>query len=210
MYRCISQAIGEGLVPREDAAAPGRKHFERNINQDSAAPEPVPYGARGGSSSLSGQATFQFAPGADDSASRWRSANSEMMDSRASVAAREEGAARRARRIVKPAHEVRAGPARAPFATESGRPPAPFAAAPEPSVRVARGGRDDLLARVAAGVAAKVGRPEAAGAMLTSSRLAAAGSTAEPGAHMTGYTGRLPAGRNTSARDDMRRLPIVR
>ncbi|KAA0147974.1 hypothetical protein FNF28_07501 [Cafeteria roenbergensis] len=206
----VATSFGPDLVPTSADAPAGRRHFERNINQSSARPEAAPYGAKAGSSSLSAQATFQFAPGADDSASHWQSSNAAMMRGASGEA---DTAARRPvvkRQLAPP------GPAAAPFATGSD-PRASSSVRPEDertSVRLVRRADGDMMARIAARVASAV-PPPAGGAAAAGARSAALGtsarlpsSVAHPGT-MKGYTGRLPAGADTSARDRMRNLPIV-
>lgn len=204
-----AQSFGPDMVPTPADAPAGRRHFERNINQSSAKPEAIPHGASAGASSLSAQATFQFAPGADDSASRWQSSNAAMMRGASGEA---DAAARRP--IVK-RQLAPTAPAAAPFAT--GGAPRTSTSRPEDertSVRLVRRTDGDMMARIAARVASSV-PPPTAGAADEGGRAAALGTSARlPSsrvhpATMKGYTGRLPAGTDTSKRDEMRLLPIV-
>lgn len=106
-------------------------------------------------------------------------------------------------------------PAAAPFAT--GSDPGASTTRPEDertSVRLVRRTDGDMMARIAARVASAV-PPSATAAAAAGARSAALGtssrlpSSLEHPSTMKGYTGRLPAGANTCARDELRRLPIV-
>lgn len=212
-------------MPGEESAVAGRKHYGTNINMNSVASEPIPHGARGGHSTLSTQATFQFAPGADDSASHWKSSNAAMMEAAETVPkpGADATAARSARRAVKPGIDPSAGSlpgaAGAPFATSAragaGVAESSYTSGTRSSVKRA----DNLLESVAAAVAAKISAPEAASAYSSAAtgRLAALETSAKAGratgaaesGFMSGYTGRMRPGADTAKRDMLKKLPIV-
>jgi hypothetical protein len=188
------QNLSAGLAPDTEPPVVGKKHFEKNINLASAEPASAPYGARAGSSVLSSQATFQFAPGADDSASRWRSENSDMM-----VGTRHPSEARVGRK-----------PIEVPSARSSGTPFATSETTVEPAPRpVIRRQDESLLARVAASVASSIGTGAGPDPVRTAPLETTARRTVGMSVPMPGYTGRLPAGTSTAARDFEKSLPIV-
>lgn len=205
----VAAVLGGSAVPLPPAVAAssaeehaGRRHFAHNINLESYETAHAPSAAAGTKKLSEGQATFQFAPGCDDSAAHWRSNNAEMMSR-----GREETASRGyvpTRRLVPPTAAT-ADLHHTSFLASSG------SATVEARSSVRR--EPDLLSSVAASVATRLARdvplaPHQAGSEGRPAPSSIPGTVLleNPERPMKGYTGRIPSGVKSDA---MRSLPIV-